>query len=54
MLMDAWVQKHFGKPYDKDAAIARSGKVEQTLLKELLAQRYSTASSTEKHRARTL
>lgn len=40
MLMDAWVQKHFGKPYDKDAAIARAGKVNQPLLKALLAESY--------------
>lgn len=40
MLMDAWMQKEFGKPYDKDAKIARSGKVNHALLQRLLAEDY--------------
>jgi anhydro-N-acetylmuramic acid kinase len=35
-LMDAYIQKHFQKPYDKDAAMAKSGNVSQTLLLALL------------------
>ncbi|MEO8173361.1 MAG: anhydro-N-acetylmuramic acid kinase [Sediminibacterium sp.] len=35
-LMDAYVQKHFQLPYDKDAAVARSGKVNEALLAELV------------------
>lgn len=34
-IMDAFVQKHFGIPFDKDAAIASKGKVSETLLLEL-------------------
>ncbi len=40
MLMDAWVQKKFDKPYDKDAAIARSGTVQPALLQRLLSEEY--------------
>jgi anhydro-N-acetylmuramic acid kinase len=35
-LMDAFVQKHFKKSYDQDAALAKSGKVSQALLLGLL------------------
>jgi anhydro-N-acetylmuramic acid kinase len=35
-LMDTYVQKHFQLAYDKDAAVARSGKVNEALLAELL------------------
>ncbi|MES2331394.1 MAG: anhydro-N-acetylmuramic acid kinase [Bacteroidota bacterium] len=34
-LMDAYVQKHFQLAYDKDAAIAKAGTVNETLLEEL-------------------
>jgi anhydro-N-acetylmuramic acid kinase len=34
-LMDAYVQKHFQLPYDKDAAVARTGKINDALLSEL-------------------
>lgn len=34
-LMDAQMQQHFGKAFDKDAAIARSGKVNEALLESL-------------------
>ncbi|MFV0575877.1 MAG: anhydro-N-acetylmuramic acid kinase [Vibrio sp.] len=40
MLMDAWVQKHFNQTYDKDAAIALSGSVNNDLLAELLKEPY--------------
>jgi anhydro-N-acetylmuramic acid kinase len=33
--MDAFVQKHFGVPFDHDAEIASKGKVSETLLTEL-------------------
>lgn len=35
-LMDAYVQKHFQLPYDKDATVARGGKVNESLLAELV------------------
>lgn len=35
-LMDQFVQKHFDLPYDKDAAIAKQGKVNEALLTVLL------------------
>lgn len=35
-LMDAYVQQHFQLPYDKNAAIARLGKVNESLLEQLL------------------
>ena len=35
-LMDAYVQLHFQIPYDKDAAVARQGKVNEGLLNQLL------------------
>ena len=34
-IMDAFVQKHFGVPFDQDAEIASKGKVSETLLAEL-------------------
>jgi anhydro-N-acetylmuramic acid kinase len=34
-IMDAFVQKHFGIPFDKDAKIAMKGKVSESLLLEL-------------------
>ena len=34
-IMDAFVQKHFGIPFDKDAKIATKGKVSESLLLEL-------------------
>ncbi len=43
-LMDQYVQKHFdGLYYDKDAAIARSGKVNQQLLQALLSNGFFAA-----------
>jgi anhydro-N-acetylmuramic acid kinase len=35
-LMDAYVQLHFQLPYDKDAAVAKQGKVNENLLNQLL------------------
>lgn len=37
MLMDAWIWRQCGKPYDKDAGWASSGKVNLPLLQELLS-----------------
>lgn len=43
-LMDQYVQKHFeGLYYDKDAAIALSGKVNEALLQQLLANAFFAA-----------
>lgn len=36
-LMDAWIDRHLGKPYDKDGAWAASGQVDQALLARCLA-----------------
>lgn len=35
-LMDAYVQQHFQQPFDKDAAVAKAGTVNEALLTELL------------------
>ena len=35
-LMDAYVQLHFQLPYDKDAAVAKQGKLNEALLNQLL------------------
>jgi anhydro-N-acetylmuramic acid kinase len=35
-LMDAYVQKHFQLPYDKNAAVAQSGQIHEALLAEML------------------
>ena len=39
-LMDAWTQRHLGRPYDRDGAWAASGQIQQPLLKRLLAAPY--------------
>ncbi len=39
-LMDAWAQKHFGLEYDKDATIAKSGSIIESLLIVLLADAF--------------
>ena len=36
--MDAWCVRHRGQGYDRDAAFARSGKVDAALLERLLAE----------------
>lgn len=35
-LMDAWIHQHLGRPYDKEAAWAKTGKINQALLNNLL------------------
>jgi len=35
-LMDAWCLQHLGQPYDRDAAFARAGRVDEALLERLL------------------
>ena len=37
-LMDAWCALHTGQPYDRDAALARAGTVDEALLQRLLAE----------------
>lgn len=44
MLMDAWVQQHLGKPYDKDGAWAKSGQIIAPLLEQLLAHSFFAKS----------
>ena len=39
-LLDAWIAKHLDQPYDKDGAYAASGRIDETLLKRLLADPY--------------
>jgi anhydro-N-acetylmuramic acid kinase len=36
-LMDLWVKKHWNMSFDKDGAIAREGKIQNTLLQQLLS-----------------
>jgi anhydro-N-acetylmuramic acid kinase len=40
MLIDAWIYKNKGLPYDEDAFWAKQGKVDYPLLKELLSDSY--------------
>lgn len=40
LLMDAWIDKHLGRPYDKDGTWASSGKVVPTLLARLQAEQF--------------
>ncbi|WP_325895445.1 anhydro-N-acetylmuramic acid kinase [Grimontia sp. NTOU-MAR1] len=53
MLMDSWVSKHHGKPYDKDGVWAASGVVNQALLTQMLSDGYF-AQSTPKSTGREL
>jgi anhydro-N-acetylmuramic acid kinase len=39
-MLDAWIQIHTGKDYDHDGAWAATGKVDQTLLEQLLDEPY--------------
>ena len=39
-LMDGWIERHLGKPYDPDGQWARSGKVRSALLAEMLKEPY--------------
>jgi anhydro-N-acetylmuramic acid kinase len=40
VLMDLWVGRHTGKPYDEDGAFAAAGKVDEALLEILLDEPY--------------
>jgi len=40
VLLDMWINKTQGKPYDKDGEFARSGKVDEALLKSMLSDSY--------------
>jgi anhydro-N-acetylmuramic acid kinase len=40
VLMDLWVARHTGKPYDEDGAFAASGRVDESLLNILLDEPY--------------
>ena len=40
MLMDAWAHRHTGLDYDKNAAFAKQGQVQNRLLEQLLADEY--------------
>ncbi|MGW8169862.1 MAG: anhydro-N-acetylmuramic acid kinase [Sulfurovaceae bacterium] len=40
VLLDMWIAKHLGKSYDKDGAWAKTGKVDYTLLDEMLSDEY--------------
>jgi len=45
MLMDAWIDKCLGEPYDKGGCFAQQGKVNNTLLDKLLADEYFSLSA---------
>ncbi|EYD85573.1 TPA: anhydro-N-acetylmuramic acid kinase [Escherichia coli] len=45
MLMDAWIWRQAGKPYDKDAEWARAGKVILPLLQNMLSDAYFSQSA---------
>lgn len=38
VLMDTWISRNQGKPYDEDGKWAASGQIDETLLKQLLAE----------------
>ncbi len=40
MLMDAWVDKHIGEKFDRDAQFALKGQLNQALLEQLLSESY--------------
>ncbi len=40
MLMDAWVDKHIGDKFDRDALFALTGQLNQALLEQLLSESY--------------
>ena len=44
LLMDAWIAKYQGKPYDKDGAWAASGNILPALLQRLLAEPFFAAA----------
>ena len=39
-LMDAWIHRHLGKPFDKDGAWAQSGRLDDNFLNTLLAHEF--------------
>lgn len=39
-LMDAWIQKHLNKPFDKDGSWAQSGTINLSLLEKMLEDNY--------------
>lgn len=43
VLMDAWVNRHLGKPFDRDGRWAATGLVQDSLLKRLLDEPYLAA-----------
>lgn len=43
-LMDAWIDRHLGKPYDRDGVWAASGQVDQALLARCLADPFFSQS----------
>ncbi len=45
VLMDAWIQRHLGQPYDKGGRWAATGQVNEILLSQLLALPYFAAPS---------
>lgn len=40
MLMDSWCLRHTGNKYDKDATFAKTGKISDELLNQLMNERY--------------
>jgi anhydro-N-acetylmuramic acid kinase len=40
VLMDLWIARHLGKPYDEDGAWAATGRVDEALLATLLDEAY--------------
>jgi anhydro-N-acetylmuramic acid kinase len=39
-LLDAWCRQHLGEPMDRDGAFAASGRIDEKLLRELLADEF--------------
>ncbi len=54
MLMDAWIWRQAGKPYDKDAEWARAGRVSSPTAAKSAQRPIFLATCTEKHRTRIL
>ncbi|PCJ16230.1 MAG: anhydro-N-acetylmuramic acid kinase [Gammaproteobacteria bacterium] len=44
-LLDAWIQKHLGKPYDHNGIWSESGTVNQALLDQMMADPYFSAQA---------
>lgn len=43
-LLDDWVKRHLGRPYDENGMLARQGQADEGLLKKLLAHAYFRAA----------